>query len=112
MADRPLSPGRNDCPTPETMGAYLDKRRELDARVRVEAHLGVCDACVELIAETAQTLDESFASPDSRSGRHDVAGGVRVLARRHPARFVVLSGTVLAAAAALVLVALVEPAWW
>lgn len=46
------------CPSSELLGCYIDKTASLAERNRVEQHLARCAKCVEVVANTIQTMSD------------------------------------------------------
>jgi hypothetical protein len=78
------------CPDLEAVAAYVDGRVDAEERRAIEAHLATCEACYELMVETARVAD----------GVPDQLGAP---ARPGPKRWVYGVSGLLAAAAAIVL---------
>jgi tetratricopeptide (TPR) repeat protein len=55
VAENAMTQHADDCPDPETIGAYLEGRLSGPERARITEHLSTCDACYFAFTEAAQT---------------------------------------------------------
>lgn len=86
-----------DCPTEETLAAFIDQRLDGAARATVIAHLAECGECRELVLTAGELEGEAVVLPSN----------VRTFTPRR--KFI--AGAIAAAAAAAILVLVAVP-WW
>jgi tetratricopeptide (TPR) repeat protein len=118
---------RHECLGPELIAGYLDGRLSANERELVELHLATCDDCREVVAEAFQVnraLDEEGATAEgdepADATRQQMVAPIREAHAtqpasaplvRWPSRTAALWGSILAAAAAVLLVLWLDPAW-
>src|SRR5262245_54865098 len=56
VADNAMTRHADDCPDPETIGAFLEGRLSRPERARITEHLSTCEACYFAFSEAAQTI--------------------------------------------------------
>ncbi len=120
MPDGPVG-GHGECPDVETLAAYADGTLDVRARGLVEAHLATCEDCYELVTEVATSqemtdahlIESTAVPPVTRVEREPTPVRSAVV---HPTfgrkRMWTVAGSVLAVAAALLLMVRVQPEWW
>lgn len=116
MSDAPRSGRSLD---PETLAAYVDGRLPPDERSRVEAELAADPDLYEWLVETmraeaeiGERVPKVPAAPKLAEEHRASDGGPRVLPFYRRRAVIGVVGPVLAAAAALLLVVRLQPAWW
>src|SRR4029453_4168426 len=98
------SPEEAACPTSEALAAYIDRGVEAAERAQIEAHLADCDDCRLLIA---QVLESHDGIDDAQAGKGRLLE-LPPSPKRWKARTV---GSLVAAAAALLVVVQIRPPW-
>jgi tetratricopeptide (TPR) repeat protein len=113
------------CLAPELLARYLDDRLSGDERESVEAHLASCDDCREVLvvsfrAGEALDLDASVTPaapattpPATTASAPTAPAPAAVIPIREDRRRILWAGAgLLAAAAVLLLIVQLDPAWW